>query len=99
GRWLRGRWGLAADLEGVASVLVVRGEKVTHPLQSVGVDLSLRMAIAIQLWQWKRLAPFLAVQTLVTPKAHDLVVEPTGAAGQTPILWIGCALGVAARLK
>lgn len=83
--------GLALD------VLHLRGQGVERPQSELRVSPGLLLGAGAQLRLTPRIGLVLELQMRAFPRAYRLTVEPTGALGETPRLWLSGQLGVQAR--
>jgi hypothetical protein len=93
-----GRLGITGDAGAVIAVLLTRGLDSPVGMQSTRVELGLRAAVAVEL-DTSRVAPFLALQAELIPRAYDLVLPGTGTVGTTPQMWLGAILGLSIKLR
>jgi hypothetical protein len=93
-----GAFQLGPTLGFVLDVLHIEGQGVTRPQSELRLSSGLLLAADLHLWVSERVGLWVRPQMQMFPKAYKLVVDPQGALGETPQLWIGAQLGVQARL-
>jgi hypothetical protein len=98
GVYRRGRVELSADLGFAATVLLSEGVNLPVRTHSVRLDAGIRAAATVRVWLKERIAPFVTLQTTVSAKPIDVVLDPVGRVGTTPEWWLGAILGAAVRL-
>jgi hypothetical protein len=83
--------GLALD------VLHMKGQGVARPQTELRLSAGVVLGASVHLWISRHIGLFLQAQMRAFPRAYRLAVEPTGALGQTPRVWLGAQLGAEAR--
>jgi hypothetical protein len=83
--------GLAAD------VLHMEGQGVERPQTELRLSLGVALGACAHLWINRHIGLLFQVQMRAFPRAYRLAVEPTGALGETPRIWLGAQLGAQAR--
>ncbi len=92
------RFELTLDLGFVTDVLFISGDDITVKNHGVRVDFGLRVALEAKVWIKNRVAPFVALQALISPIPIEFSADPYGSVGATPYLWLGGLAGLAIRL-
>jgi hypothetical protein len=95
--WRMARLGLATELGPYLGLLRVRGTGLLDNRSSTHVEAGARAALLARLGS-SRVGPFLALQADLGGRRIDLTVDPGGAIGQAPRLWLGLVLGAALDL-
>jgi hypothetical protein len=83
--------GLAVD------VLHMEGQGVERAQSELRLSLGVVLGAAAHLWISRHIGMLFQVQMRAFPRAYRLAVEPTGALGETPRIWLGAQLGAQAR--
>ncbi len=83
--------GLALD------VLHMKGQGLERPQTELRLSAGVVLGAAAHLWLSRHVGLFLQAQMRAFPRAYRLAVEPTGALGETPRIWLGAQLGAQAR--
>ncbi len=66
--------------------------------QQTTADFGLRLAAQLAFWVHPKIAPFIGIQTFISPQPESLELQPTGHIGNLPVCWIGANLGFSVRL-
>jgi hypothetical protein len=83
--------GLALD------VLHMKGQGVERPQTELRLSPGVALGAAAHLWLSPRIGLVFQAQMRAFPRAYRLTVEPAGALGRTPGIWVGAQLGAQAR--
>lgn len=83
--------GLALD------VLHMKGQGVERPQSELRLSAGVVLGAAAHLWITRHIGLLFHAQMRAFPRAYRLAVEPTGALGETPRVWLGAQLGAQAR--
>lgn len=84
--------GLALD------VLHMKGQGVERPQTELRLSPGIALGAAAHLWLSRRIGLVFQAQMRAFPRAYRLTIEPTGALGETPRVWLGAEVGMQARL-
>jgi hypothetical protein len=89
---------LNGDLGFAATITVGNGVDLPMPSGGTRLDPGIRMAAGSRVWLGERVAPFVAVEGIVSIHPIDLTRTNVGKVGSTPYGWLGAVLGLAVRL-
>ena len=80
-----------------AAFFTLRGTGGSLPVQDSGTrfDLGAVTALSLLLFPARGVSPFVTVHASLWPRPYQVVVEPLGEVGSTPVLWLGATLGLA----
>jgi hypothetical protein len=99
GRLRRGRVGLALELGLVLAAQITEGVDVTPSVRATRLEVGLRASARVELWAWRRLAPFFALVGEYVPVPYELVLPSAGIVGTTPLGWVGGVAGLALAVR
>jgi uncharacterized protein (DUF736 family) len=92
-------WEVGAEIGPSASVLSVIGENLAQAHRQVRLEFGGRAAIVSRFWLNKKFALFVSAEGVFRPAPYVLLIDPQGAVGQTPSVWLGGSAGVCASLE
>ena len=95
------RWGAAEmgiEIGPYGALLLAQGRGLDPSASSTHIDAGGRLGFRAQT-MGRRLSPFLALQTELSARHFDLVVDPIGNVGTAPRIWLGALAGVSIHLN
>jgi hypothetical protein len=95
------RWGaaeLGIEIGPYGALLVAQGRGLYPGATSTHIDAGGRLGFRVQTMAW-RVSPFLALQTELSARRFDLVVDPIGSVGTAPRIWLGVLAGASISLN
>jgi len=92
-------WEVGAELGPSATILSILGENVPQAQRQVRVEFGVRASVIGRFWLDSKFALFMSVEGVARPSPYVLLIEPEGAVGETPSLWLGGSAGVCASLE
>jgi len=95
------RWGaaeLGVEIGPYGALLLASGRGLYPSASSTHMDAGGRLGFRAQT-MWRRVSPFLAVQTEVSARRFSLMVDPVGNVGTAPRIWVGLLAGASISLN
>ena len=95
------RWGaaeLGIEIGPYGALLLAQGRGLYPSASSTHMDAGGRLGFRVQTIG-HRVSPFLALQTAISARRFDLVVDPIGTVGTAPRIWLGALAGASIRLN
>jgi hypothetical protein len=99
GMLLRGRVELAGDLGLVATLTLSESFGLSVQQRVSSPELGIRAAGQIAVWLGKRVAPFVGLETIISPRPGNFVLEQFGKLGSLPYVWVGVTAGLTVKIK
>jgi hypothetical protein len=90
----RSRFEPYGELGVAVALLSVRGRELASPSSQTTVEVGARGALGMRLPVGPRFSPFGALHAEIVPMPPEIFALPRGAAGNTPLLWLGATVGV-----
>jgi hypothetical protein len=92
-------WEIGAEIGPSASILFIKGENLKDARTEVRLEVGGRVAAWSRFWLSRQFAAFLSAEAVVRPFPHVLDIDPRGAVGEMPLVWLGASAGIAAALE
>lgn len=90
---------LSGDLELAITLQHIRATGLQTNNITTQADFGIRTALQLRWWVTTRVAPFVAIQGLISPRPLSFTINSLGNAGTAPYLWLGGCVGLSFEIK